>query len=431
MPAPRYNSNALPVYAAQLPQVGRVPRRPKHQFQLVTMPFGLQPFLFAPVLPGETLKNLLLQSRVVTDPLHVSNKLIGWWKEYYFFYVKHRDLLTDNEMAGESTYRNFLTNMVLDPTLAPPAAEAAAPKYHHAGGTVNWCLHATRSVVYHWFRDQGESVTGTLIDGLMPVSAVAGTGVYNIFDSLTLDDAIPQTDIPETGDITDLDRAYMVWEFMRMQGQTDLTYEDFLRSYGVAGKAAAEAVRKPELIRYLKEWTYPTNTVEPTTGVPTTAASWSIQERADKDRFFSEPGWILGLTCTRPKVYFNKQKGSLAHFMQDVFTWLPPSMQQDYQGSLKKFAQGTGPVPSIADADGYWLDIRDLFMYGEEFKNTDMTAGTSGQNSAINLPTTAANARFPVQADAEGYFASAPSGQYVREDGIVQLHILGRQKDMT
>jgi len=34
-------------------------------------------------------ENLLIQSRVVTDPLQ--NSLIGWWQEYYIFYVKHRD----------------------------------------------------------------------------------------------------------------------------------------------------------------------------------------------------------------------------------------------------------------------------------------------------------------------------------------------------
>ena len=75
----------------QANRVGRVQRHPKHTFHLFTRPYQIQPFLIAPVLAGETMKNLLLQARVVTDP--VQNRLIGWWQEYYFFYVKARDTM--------------------------------------------------------------------------------------------------------------------------------------------------------------------------------------------------------------------------------------------------------------------------------------------------------------------------------------------------
>ena len=67
-------------------QVSRKSRRPSHPFQLRHMPWQIQPFLIAPVLPGETLKNILLQSRAVTKP--IKNGIVGWWMEYHFFYVK-------------------------------------------------------------------------------------------------------------------------------------------------------------------------------------------------------------------------------------------------------------------------------------------------------------------------------------------------------
>lgn len=72
----------------QVQKQGRVTRKPVHNFNVETRPFQIQPVMIAPVLAGETLNNLLLQSRVVTMPL--KNPLIGWWKEYYFFYVKLR-----------------------------------------------------------------------------------------------------------------------------------------------------------------------------------------------------------------------------------------------------------------------------------------------------------------------------------------------------
>ena len=76
--------------ARVLPQQGRVLRRPQHPFQIRTRPWLLQPFFIAPVLPGETMENCLIQFRSVTDP--IKSPLVGWWAEYYLFYVRHRDL---------------------------------------------------------------------------------------------------------------------------------------------------------------------------------------------------------------------------------------------------------------------------------------------------------------------------------------------------
>ena len=71
-------------------KTGRNLRRPVYRFQLKTKPWQLQPFMIAPVLPGETLKNGLFQSRVISDPL--KHRLLGAHKEYWFFYVRLRDL---------------------------------------------------------------------------------------------------------------------------------------------------------------------------------------------------------------------------------------------------------------------------------------------------------------------------------------------------
>ena len=53
----------------------RMMRSPKHTFRINTRPWQIQPFMIAPVLPGETLKNLTMQARVVSDP--VKSKLVG------------------------------------------------------------------------------------------------------------------------------------------------------------------------------------------------------------------------------------------------------------------------------------------------------------------------------------------------------------------
>ena len=71
----------------------RVTRRPQHRFNLKTKLYQIQPLMIAPVLPGESLTNIMLQAQSWSDPLAAGVlRNIGWWKEYYFFYVKHRDL---------------------------------------------------------------------------------------------------------------------------------------------------------------------------------------------------------------------------------------------------------------------------------------------------------------------------------------------------
>ena len=50
-------------------QVRRKARRPVHKHLVEYRPFQLQPFFIAPVLPGETLKELNAQCRVISDPL--------------------------------------------------------------------------------------------------------------------------------------------------------------------------------------------------------------------------------------------------------------------------------------------------------------------------------------------------------------------------
>lgn len=297
-----------------LPQVGRKWRRPKHTFQLINLPYLIQPCMLAPVLPGETLKQLLVQSRVVSDP--VKHPLIGWWQEYYFFYVKHRDLAE----------RDLLVNMMLDPaTDTSTLNTSASPVSYHFGGAPDWTAKCLQTVTEHYFRDEDEAwnTSAGLITG-WPMAHALSAG-ENWMDTLVVDASMPDAD-PNDLSFQALEPQQAQWEYLRAMKLTDMTYEQWLGTYGVNVGSPGEA-HKPELIRYLREWSYPTNTVEPTTGAPSSALSWSVAERADKDRFFREPGWVFGCSVTRPKVYFKNVAGSAASLMKDGMSWLPAIMK--------------------------------------------------------------------------------------------------------
>lgn len=412
---------ALPIYAMQQPSTKRVARRPRHNFQVRVRPWQIQPFMLAPVLPGETMKQLLLQARVVTDP--IKNPLIGWWWETYFFYVTHR------QMVHGTVFMDMMLNLNQDVSSAYAVTDVS---HHHysadttTGDAIDYVAECLQPVTEEYFRAEGEAWDDYLIDTL-PLVNIGGNPRW-------LDSARDATTM-EVGDtlsgsggesVMDLDQSRLAWEFMRDNQMMEMSYEDFLKTYGVRPAVAADAVGKPELVRYLKEWTYPSNTIDPTTGAPSSACSWAISDRADKDRYFKEPGFLFGVCCARPKVYLSKQRGNAASMLKSAFGWLPAIMQDDPSTSMFKQDKDWGPL--AGQTNDYWVDLRDLFIYGDEFKNFALTETDAG---LVALPTAALQKRYASATDADALFDSASPANKIRADGVVSLNILGRQTDQT
>lgn len=402
----------------------RVNRTPKHPFMLAHKPWQLQPFMCAPVLPGETMTNLLLQSRTVTDP--VLNPLAGWWLEYWFFYVKLQDL----------DARDDLMQMIIDPENADIAALKLAANElwsYTAEGGIPWPKLALKRVVEEFFRNEGEAWDSGMIDSV-PLAAI-GEDKGNWMQSLIMSDDLIAIDvaISTAGDdaftMSELENARREYELLKLHGLNKMTWEDYLVQAGVR-TAIAEEPHRPELLRYIREWSYPTNTIDPTNGTPRSALSWAVAERGDKNRYFSEPGFILGVTCARPKVFLRGQQGLAAGFMDSSAMWLPPMLADDAWSSLTTHVttSGSGPLPGITDAQGYKWDMRDLLLYGEQFMNFTPT-GTAGKN-LVDLPTSAALKDYVDEDDINSMFVSG-TADTIRQDGVVHLTIKGRQRDTT
>jgi hypothetical protein len=406
------------VQVANIPRVGRKLRKPVHTFQIRQRPFQIQPFLIAPVLPGDTMQSLLLQVRAVSDP--IKNPIVGWWAEYYFFYVPHRSL------SGSASYQA----MMLDPGLtAGNTAAASVPLYRYGSGTdyVGQCLTA---VVDEFFRDEGESATSPTINSVVAAQLTQTTwmdSVQNedVFEASTevQDFDVDSADANTTIQASEVDAAMRKYEQLRAMRLTDMTYEDYLRTYGV--KVPDKEVEiLPEIIRYVRSWQYPSNTVNSSTGTPVSAVSWAIAERADKKRFFREPGFIFGVAVFRPKMYMSKQTGNAASMLDNAFAWLPAVLADDAYGSIKEFAAAAGPLPT--NTDGYYVDVKDLYLYGDQFINFALTE-TNANLAAV--PTAALVKKYPADADVTALFNGAAYD--IRHDGIVSLQILSRLTDTT
>lgn len=402
-------------------QMKRGMRRPRHNFNLVVRPWQIQPFMVVPVLPGETMKNLQLQARVVSKPIKAA--LVGWWVEYYFFYVKFRDM---DYYAEDTAWQTMFLDAEAD--MSAKNSAAAVPHYHGSASQPNYSLECLKVVVDRWFRDEGEAWNSDLIDTL----PVASINQNSFLDSVTTASDFTTTDLnvdlDASGTIfaSEIERARHLYDLLQVGDMSSMTFEDYLKTFGVK-VPAEEASHKPELIRYVREWTYPTNTVEPTTGTPSSAVSWSVSDRADKDRFFKEPGFIFGVQVVRPKVYLSRLIGSAVDSLKSAMHWLPAVLSGEANYSLINTPDNTSPFANNTDANGAWWDVKDLFMYGDQYINHAVTAN---MNPVAN-PKVDYKWRYATATDADALFSAAAPANTIASDGVVNLAIATRLSDTT
>lgn len=407
----------------EVAKTGRSLRKPSHTFHLRYRPYQIQPCYIAPVWPGETMQNLLLQARVMTDP--IANPLVGWWTEYYFFYVKLRDLAPRDELQ-EMIVRNAST--------ASLVGAADVKETYHSGGGINYTKLALDVVTKWYFRDEDDAVMVAALDGL-PLAKTDAPGWFQSAKDATVvgesDDVWPGESPVLPEEMEEFADHFAQYQAMRSMGYTQNTFEDWLASFGVrVPQAENHEEHKPELVRYVRKWEYPTATVDPSDGSAANGVSWSVAERADKDRFFKEPGFLFGVTVTRPKVYFQKQHGSLSHYMNDAFAWLPSSLASEAYTRLKKFvdADGDGPLGSLQNHD-YWVDMADLALHGDQFMNFDQYTETGF--SGVPLPGPNLNKKWVDGAAVDALFKGEDSGRRVQADGRIDTTILTRLMDAT
>lgn len=406
-------------------RMSRSLRHPVHPFYVKARPFAVMPCMIAPVWPGESLKSLLFQARAVTDP--IKNPIIGWWLELYFFYVK----LTDLQEVVRDVIPDLLTNPASTALSTIQGAHGGTgfnrlTYYPGGAGTVDWVELCRRSVVQHWFRDERDAWNAFLGGESQPVCQIQHN---DVLDSVLRNDQMTSVDVDVEGpdanttiQASEVVEAMRQYEMARLYGLTELTYEDWCRAFGVNVPAVEE--QRPELIRYVRDWQYPSNTIDPTTGSPRSAVSWAIRERAGKTRYFREPGFICGYIVFRPKVYRSEMSGTWSSCLASNKAWVPPWLVNSWRDKYVQVADNAGPLPNDTDTGGYWFDVGDLARYGEQMI-VRRGGDTSDTVNPVALPnSTMSNKRYPTATDQNNLFVAATDpGRECRADGVAALSI--------
>lgn len=435
---PKVMKNVQVVQVADYKKQPRRVRSPKHSFNLKRRPYEIVPFLCAPVLPGETLDSGFLQSSVVSDK--IANRLVGWWNEYHIFYVPIRALTQGAEIELSSEHMNSL---FLDPAynLATdyPVAANSAPLYQFKGG-VDWVGMLNTYIVRRWFRDEGES-TSPVWDAPYSVARIDQGNLFNSLkeeSALTDDAELPGVDEQEELDILPgFTTHYAQWELMRDQGMTDLTYKDYLRSYGITPPAdivvdevsTAEPSIEAEKIISIRKWTNPTLAPQQGDAESTSVVYWRHAERITKRLLFAEPGFIFGVATTRPKIYLGNQKGAGVGMLGTAYSWLPAVLNHlGYTSMQEHLDSATDGILQGGDED-YWLDVKDLFLHGDQFIN-------HAHANAAHFPAlpVASNLdkKYLTETMMNALFATTDgSASYIYEDGVMHMDILGRIRETS
>lgn len=391
-------------------------RYPKHTWQTAQEPFSINPFMIAPVLPGETLQSLFFESRVVTDP--IKSPLIGWKHSYFYFYVRISDLLVD---AMKAMFVDA-TNTDISATLGIANNDL---QWYTAKGGVDFAKRAYQKITEHFFRDEGEAWNNK-VDAAG--YAFAQIREQTFLDSITLNASMPTGGNPSTTtDMQTLEQLMVAFESLRALNLSKMDFNDFLKSYGISIPDKDDD--KPELLCQFSDFTYPSNTVDPTSGVPTSACSWVFKNGNRDPKFFKEPGFIIGVSVTRPKVYFGGLAGNMSAHMTRAWDWVPNYLKEFPETRYKKFAAGTGPLGDrLNDVGVYWLDMTDLLTKGDQWQNVvPFPANTAnpvdtGVSNMAALPDAALNWKYPTEAFVASLFKSG-SLKWVRQDGYTSLGI--------
>ncbi len=332
----------------------RFHRRPNFPIAGAMKPFGLYPIMCHPVLPGETLKSAKSKWTVISQPL--VNPFVGAWLESWFFYVKLTDLDRD---LGEM----FISDSMSTSGWTAPGARA---RYFVWSGGIDWIRRCTERVHDAYFISEGEVAKSFA----SPETSIRQIKLNNRSWYQNLMFEPTEVALDTTGE-RDHDAQMTAWQMVQQMQMTELSYESYLEQYGVTSMRLG--IGEPEILRFTRSWTKPTNIIDPTDGSPSSAWVWNDEMTLEKDKRFEEPGFILQLAAVRPKMYQRGQAYSSVANLWGFSDWYPAYNLADPAAGIKRI--GTDDPVFVTDlnaAEGevqLLYDARDLLSHGEQFVN--------------------------------------------------------------
>lgn len=399
----------------------RFHRRPNFPIAGSLKPFGLYPIMCHPVLPGETLKAAKSKWTVVSQPL--VNPFCGAWLESWMFYVKLTDL--DRDLG-----QMFISD---DYSTSGWQSGTDRERMFFKGTAIQWIEKCTNRIHDAYFLSEGE--TAETMGGTDGAIRRIKLNARSWYQNLMFEPTEVALDTTGERDHVEQMSAYQMVQQMQM---TELSYESYLEQYGV--KSMRLGIGEPEILRFTRSWTKPTNFIDPADGSPSSAWVWNDEMVIEKDKRFDEPGFIIQMAAVRPKMYQAGQVASLVGSLWGFSDWFPAYNLTDPAAGIKRIGTDD-PVflSTLNAAEGevqMLYDHRDLLSHGEQFVNDTslkyalpMAAGWDTQAAASSA---AARGEYADNTSVEAIFVGTSDNQErCLYEGITSLTIAGHVQDTT
>ena len=380
-------------------------RYPKHNFYVAFQPYDIQPVAIVPVSAGDSIKHLRYEARVLTDA--IKSQITGWWAEFYWVYVRFSDL--DEYAAAQA--------MVSDPAFDLTGLVTSAKTWtYHNGKGPDWLFMAYKRAVRTHFRPEN----GDWNDAL----ATSGAARAGLVGRSWLDTIELEANLPNPGAADTYAGRWEHYEALRRAKLVTMDYPEWLRSQGIdVPQQLAEPLsekRRPELLRFTRQFAYPSNTVNPDGTGTVSAVSWVVADRMDRAIFCDEPGFVVGLALVRPKLYRAGQVATGAATLRDARTIAPDVLEAAPQETLK-MVTGVNQA-SVTTSVDYWFDTEGVYVLGDQFV-VGADAPSAALPDAVSLQKS-----YPSTASITNLFVGASPPALVRVDGSAAFSIVGRRQ---
>lgn len=401
----------------------RTNRRPMFPVAGTVKPFGLYPVCVHPVLPGETLQSFNLKTRTISMP--IKNPVAGAWLERWLCYVKLTDM-------GPELAQSFVDD---NQTSTSYERTTDSQTYFTKTGQVDWIKMMVDRIAAAYFRDETAPVETVTIDGVPRVKHTNKSWFENLAHQ-EADATVP------TNDAHELYKHLQDYQVLQQMSMTEMTFEKYLEKYGVSTQSPGRE-GDPEILAYSRDWTLPTNHVEPTDGSPSSAWVWGDDFTMNKAKRFTEPGFVIVLQCVRPKVFNDRVRTSLVGNLWGFSDWYPIYTLNDPTAGIKEMSSGDAVFETSVRSDSgdvtLIYDHRDLLMNGEQFVNDYTnnpydypTASVMSFNDADLTDPETVRGEYPFATEVDAMFTGATeASRRCYYDGAAFMTISGHVDQST
>lgn len=245
---------------------------------------------------------MYFESCVIIDL--IKNLIIGWKKEYFFFYVKMSDFFDDIIKEMFIDFQNALLLvevMVVDNVW-----------YQFESGGFNWLKCGMDCIMKYYFWDEGEDfIWFGVLKYYQYFVYYCDMGIFDLI--MDKDDMLQGVVILFVIDVQDFEVFMMVFEYLCVMGFVNMFYEDFFWLYGVNIKDLIEG--KFEFFWYLLDWQYLLNMINLEMGVLISVVLWVFKQFFCECKFFMELGFVIGFMVIWFKMYMGGQFGYVFAFL--------------------------------------------------------------------------------------------------------------------